>query len=132
MRSLSGPHGGTDFPHWLSGTMCAPGMEPARSGRDGVSLSGAGGESGTVLCALHGPCGGVCPPVSSRLTFFLERVVWSCPCSVSLALSCAQAMWVMARTVLAASPELETSTAALHPTLLTEAFVPSVMPAEMP
>lgn len=76
-------------------------------------------------------CTGPCPAVSSRLTSFLERVVWSCPCAVSLALSCAQAVWVMARTVLAASPELETSTAALHPTLLTEAFVPSVMPAEV-
>lgn len=117
--------------------MCAPGMEPAHSGRDGVSLSCAGGESGTVLCTLQGPFGGVCPAVSSRLTYFLERVVWSCPwavCShaVSLALSCPQAVWVMARTVLSASPELETSTATLHPTLLTEAFVPSVTPAEMP
>lgn len=54
------------------------------------------------------------------------------PRAVSLALSCPQAVWVMARTVLAVSPDLETSTATLHPTLLTEAFMPSVTPAEMP
>lgn len=38
----------------------------------------------SVLCT--GPVGGVCPTVSSHLTSFLERVVWSCPCAVCPAL----------------------------------------------